>query len=171
MVRVARDGVESGIKNKIVLTKLPDFDSGSLWKVDFEGRLKSDFEGVLYVPVSINALIESRDEDGHSHQYRSPWVPSSLELKPGVNRFAFSLPVKPAAMPGHIESVSIDFEYGGPSDSNNYFGAPRKYSRTRSAPKAKLTRALVDNHVSWQKSRLKLSELPYYPTAIGFEIY
>lgn len=167
---VTRSPIESSsiLDNKIIETStLPFYNDDTIWNVTFNGTIESKIDQTINFPVNVDAIVKSKKGETI---YHSPWVPTSVQLTPGINEFNFSLPIKPSKI-GMPNSIQLSISRGGVADSTQYFGTFYK-------PESKignLSRASFEKEIRtklrWKSTSIEIKELTQYPIALGFEIF
>ena len=165
---VAKDGSRpfTGTTDSIKIKTYPDLSFGKddVWMVTFKGTIDSEIDANIQLPVNVEALVSSK-----SGIYKSPWVPSSIDLQKGKNEFAFSFPVAPSTFEG-LEEIKVSMARGGVADGTQYFGTFYKPDSRLGGLDEKQFENLIKARLKWLESSLTIRKMPHYPTALGYEI-
>ncbi len=115
------------------------------------------------LPVSFSAVFESTDEAGHRHRYRSPWVPTSLVTSPGANTYQFALPFSAAALPGRLDTVTVQCLPGGVSAGTDFFGV-------NGPTRNRISSGSLESKHKLDSLSLDLIEIQSNPIGYGYEV-
>ena len=156
------------VNNRILETDtIPSYDDDTIWNVTFNGAIQSDIEETINLPVNVEALLKSKQGETI---YRSPWVPTSVQLSTGLNEFSFSIPIKPSRI-GDLNSIRLSISRGGVADSTQYFGTFYKPKSKIGALSRENFEKQIGTKLHWKSTSIKIKELAQYPIALGFEIF
>ena len=140
--------------NKVQITKFPKFGSDSFFKATVKIEVDYPNEGGL--PVFLEAVARGHSQDGKELSYRSPWLPSRLILKRGLNRFTFCFPFKPAHLGDVLDSLNVSIKDGGAARGNQFYSEKK---------------CLPPDSVQWKRMTVTISEEKDIDLASGYELF
>lgn len=140
--------------NKVQITKFPQFGSDSFFKATVKIEVDCPKEGGL--PIFLEAVARGHSQDGKELSYRSPWLPSRLYLKKGLNRFTFCFPFKPAHLGDVLDSLTVSIKAGGAARGNQFYSEKK---------------CLPPDSVQWKNITVGISEEDDIDLASGYELF
>ncbi len=115
------------------------------------------------LPVAFSATFQSTDESGRQHRYRSPWVPTSVVTSPGSNTYSFSLPFNKAALPGRLDSITVQCTPGGVASGTDFFGV-------NGPTRSRIPSGTLDEKHHLDSLTLNVFSIKSNPIGYGYEV-
>ena len=115
------------------------------------------------LPITFSAMFESTDQAGRKHRYRSPWVPTSIITSPGPNVYHFSLPFVAAALPGRLDTITVQCTPGGVSSGTDFFGV-------NGPTKNRIKSGVLGTKQKLDSLSLEVYNLQSNPIGYGYEV-
>ncbi|MBX9671243.1 MAG: hypothetical protein K2X93_26885 [Candidatus Obscuribacterales bacterium] len=145
----------------LIGSAVPRYEKDAIWSVELEIRASSTRPGPRNVPVVALAAIDSTDEKGRNHRYRSPWTPSSIVSPVAAGNVRFAFPLQPSALPGKITSISFQLRDGGVASGREHFAV--------NGPGRLQPGSLQELKI--EDTKLSIRELPANPIGQGYEVF
>lgn len=152
------------VPNIRLLVAPPALTESDLRIASVTGALNSTDTEEKNIPLNFSGIMESTDEQGKVHRYRTPWVPTSLVSTPGSNEFRFAFPYTTRALPGTAGNITVKCQPGGVAAGTDFFAV-----NGNSADLIK-SGILGDKHVI-QSLRVETFQLKSNPIGYGYEVF
>jgi len=151
-------------RTQISATQLDDgISKGRTMIASVTAKITSKENEAKNLPVAFSATFQSTDESGRQHRYRSPWVPTSLVTSPGSNTYSFSMPFDRAALPGHLDSITVQCTPGGVASGTDFFGV-------NGPTRSRIQSGALDEKHNLDSLTLSVFSIKSNPIGYGYEV-